>query len=152
MPLHRGKSEKTVGRNIAEMRAAGHPEKQAVAAAEHEADMARTKQYGDMPIGKMGAKDRKAPALAMVLGDMGHDEPDGDEGDADDKVADDKDQALQAAGDAAIEALHANDGLSFAKALVAAMKAGDDDEEDEDTEAADVDLSDHDGGYDPPAA
>jgi hypothetical protein len=150
MPLHRGKSEKTVGRNIAEMRAAGHPEKQAVAAAEHEADMARTKQYGDMPIGKMSAKDRKAPALAMVLGDMGKGDDEPDEGAVDDEGADDKEQALQAAGDAAIEALHANDGLSFAKALVAAMKAGGGDDEDE--EAADVDLADHDGGYHPPSA
>lgn len=33
MPLHKGKSKKTISQNIKEMRASGHPQKQAVAAA-----------------------------------------------------------------------------------------------------------------------
>ena len=37
MPLEKGSSQETIGHNIAEMRKAGHPEDQAVAAAEREA-------------------------------------------------------------------------------------------------------------------
>ena len=33
MPLTKGKSKATIGHNIAEMEAAGHPQKQAIAAA-----------------------------------------------------------------------------------------------------------------------
>lgn len=37
MPLHKGKSKETIGKNIAEMQESGHPRKQAVAAALNEA-------------------------------------------------------------------------------------------------------------------
>jgi hypothetical protein len=38
MPLHKGKSKKVISENIEEMQASGHPHKQAVAAALHNAD------------------------------------------------------------------------------------------------------------------
>jgi hypothetical protein len=41
MPLIKSASPKAVATNIREMRAAGHPERVAVAAAEHTADQAR---------------------------------------------------------------------------------------------------------------
>lgn len=37
MPLHKGKSKETIGKNIAEMERSGHPRKQSVAAALNEA-------------------------------------------------------------------------------------------------------------------
>ncbi len=37
MPLSKGKSKKTIGKNIAEMEKAGHPAKQSIAAALSEA-------------------------------------------------------------------------------------------------------------------
>lgn len=37
MPLHKGKSKKVIGENIAEMERSGHPKKQAIAAALNEA-------------------------------------------------------------------------------------------------------------------
>jgi hypothetical protein len=37
MPLHKGKSKKVIGENIAEMEASGHPKKQAVAVALNQA-------------------------------------------------------------------------------------------------------------------
>ncbi len=37
MPLIKGKSKKTIGKNIAEMEKSGHPKKQAIAAALNEA-------------------------------------------------------------------------------------------------------------------
>lgn len=37
MPLKKGKSKKTIGKNIAEMEASGHPKKQAIAASLNEA-------------------------------------------------------------------------------------------------------------------
>lgn len=43
MPLHKGKSRKIISENIREMIAAGHPQKQAVAAALHEARRTRKK-------------------------------------------------------------------------------------------------------------
>jgi hypothetical protein len=98
--------------------------------------------FADMPLGG-----KKKPALAIALGDMGE-EPEDDETETDDEGADGEEEALQKAGDAAIEALHANDALAFMKALVAGVKASGAGEED--IEGADVDLSDHEGGYDPP--
>jgi hypothetical protein len=44
MPLKPGASPATIGQNIREMRAAGHPEDQSVAAAEREADQARARK------------------------------------------------------------------------------------------------------------
>jgi hypothetical protein len=44
MPLKRGKSRKVVSENISEMVHAGHPQKQAVAAAMREAGMSRTRK------------------------------------------------------------------------------------------------------------
>jgi len=41
MPLKRGSSQKTISSNIKEMVAAGHPQKQAVAAAMRQADRGR---------------------------------------------------------------------------------------------------------------
>ena len=38
MPLHSGSSKKVISENIKEMKAAGYPQKQAVAAALHNAD------------------------------------------------------------------------------------------------------------------
>lgn len=38
MPLHKGSSRATISNNIREMEASGHPHRQAVAAALHEAD------------------------------------------------------------------------------------------------------------------
>lgn len=37
MPLTKGKSKKTIGKNIAEMEASGHPKNQSIAAALNEA-------------------------------------------------------------------------------------------------------------------
>jgi hypothetical protein len=37
MPLKKGTSKKTIGKNIAEMEASGHPKKQSIAAALNEA-------------------------------------------------------------------------------------------------------------------
>jgi hypothetical protein len=37
MPLHKGKSKKIIGENIAEMEESGHPRKQAIAAALNQA-------------------------------------------------------------------------------------------------------------------
>jgi hypothetical protein len=37
MPLKKGKSKKVISENISEMRHSGHPEKQAIAAALHQA-------------------------------------------------------------------------------------------------------------------
>lgn len=44
MPLTKGKSRKVISKNIAEMRRAGYPEKQAVAAAMRSADKQRRKK------------------------------------------------------------------------------------------------------------
>ena len=44
MPLHKGKSEKVIGENIAELRHAGHKESQAIAIAESEAGNSKPKK------------------------------------------------------------------------------------------------------------
>ena len=44
MPLKRGTSQKTISGNIAEMRKAGHPEKQAIAAAYSKAQETKRKR------------------------------------------------------------------------------------------------------------
>lgn len=46
MPLKRGTSQATVSSNIREMRAAGYPERQAVAASMRMADMSRHQSHG----------------------------------------------------------------------------------------------------------
>jgi len=192
MPLHRGKSEKVVGGNIREMRAAGHPEAQAVAAAERMKDKSMGRTYGDLDVGRdsrapytagmgrtfgdmdmgrdshapntRGGLDlaggkygdanlrKKAPKMAVSIGvqPMGHEEPDGDEG-AEGEGGDDQEKAMSAAGDAAIAALHAGDGLSFMRALVAGVHAtgGEEPEEEpEDTEAADLEFGESRHGHD----
>ncbi len=43
MPLHKGKSKKIIGENIAEMEASGHPRKQAIAASLNQARKAGNK-------------------------------------------------------------------------------------------------------------
>jgi hypothetical protein len=48
MPLKAGKSKATIGRNIGEMEASGHPHAQAVAAALHEAGAKRLHSGGSM--------------------------------------------------------------------------------------------------------
>jgi hypothetical protein len=68
-------------------------------------------------------KEKKIPALAMVLGKAAPGDETDDEGEVDDEGADGEEEALQQAGDAAIEAMHAGDGLSLMKAMVAGMKA-----------------------------
>lgn len=45
MPLKKGDSQKTISHNVKEMVAAGHPVKQAVAAAEREADETKRKHH-----------------------------------------------------------------------------------------------------------
>jgi hypothetical protein len=60
---------------------------------------------------------KRIPALAKSLGAVD------DEAEVDDAGADDEESAQQAAGDAAIEALKANDGLALMKAIAAGLKA-----------------------------
>lgn len=45
MPLKKGKSQKVISQNIKEMMHSGHPQKQAVAAAMHEAGMPKKKDH-----------------------------------------------------------------------------------------------------------
>lgn len=133
MPLHKGTSERVVSNNIAEMRAAGHPAAQAVAAAMRKKDESGRKKFGDAD---MKDDKKKVPALAIAI----HGEPDDDgpegEGVVDDGREGESESAMRAAGDAAIEALEAKDGLGFMRALVAGMKAHDDDDGDEDEDAS----------------
>ena len=55
MPLMQGKSKAVVGKNIKEMMASGHPQKQAVAAAMQKAGMEKKKKRrGPAPMSAMG--------------------------------------------------------------------------------------------------
>jgi len=158
VPLHKGKSEKTVSANIKEMRAAGHPEAQAVAAAMHQADKSAHRSYSDMDMGskkqlaaggldlahgkyadaKLGQK--PMPKLAVSFGMKTPD--DGENPELDGEKGDDEEEALKAGGDALTAALHAQDSLSVARAIVQIMRASGGDEEG--IEAADLDMGDHD--------
>lgn len=81
----------------------------------------------------------KAPKLAAVLaadpmgpgdGELEHNPDEADGGD-------DRDAAVQAAGEAALEAFHAKDAAAFMRAIAAGVKAqSGDDEEPETDEAA----------------
>lgn len=55
MPLEKGKSKAAIGRNIAEMEAAGHPRKQSIAAALGEA----RKSGAKIPMKKKSTAKRK---------------------------------------------------------------------------------------------
>lgn len=93
-------------------------------------------KYGDFPPKKKGP-----PKLAVSLGVK----PVNDDGAAPDDDAmggegDDEEKALKAGGKAAIAALHMNDPLSFAKAMVTIMDARGGGMGADDTEAADMDI------------
>lgn len=52
MPLSKGKSRNIISKNIREMEESGHPHRQAVAAALHEADEYRKPRSKKKPTGK----------------------------------------------------------------------------------------------------
>lgn len=59
MPLHSGKSQATISRNIKEMVHAGHPQKQAVAAAMHKAHEPPREKRHSNSVAKASAHLRK---------------------------------------------------------------------------------------------
>jgi hypothetical protein len=65
MPLKKGTSKKTIGKNIGEMEAAGHPKKQAIAASLNEARKSGAK------IPKKSAKKEKGHVSAKRIADYG---------------------------------------------------------------------------------
>ena len=73
MPLKPGKSKAVVSENIKEMVAAGHPQKQAVAAALHTADKGTKQTYGHSPAQNTQAFDDRAlgetpPKIGITTG------------------------------------------------------------------------------------
>jgi hypothetical protein len=56
MPLHKGSSQKTISSNVREMVRSGHPVKQAVAAAEREADQAKRAHHVHVRKHEKGSK------------------------------------------------------------------------------------------------
>ncbi len=70
MPLMHGKSKKVIGHNIHEMVAAGHPQKQAVAASLHEADESKhMAEGGEVDEEHEGMMDQVAKeAMAAING------------------------------------------------------------------------------------
>lgn len=117
MPLHKGRSAGVVSGNIREMMAAGHPQRQAVAAAMREKDESSAhgaRRYADMDVKKKDERKGKAPAMAVVMGQAEPDEPE-EGGDGDE-------QALHDAGHAAMAAYASGDPVSFAKAIAACAR------------------------------
>jgi hypothetical protein len=71
MPLHKGTSKRIIGANIREMQASGHPHKQAIAAALHEARESGAK----IPVkhkGKHMAKHKLSHAAEVKGGKHSH--------------------------------------------------------------------------------
>jgi hypothetical protein len=78
------------------------------------------KVMADMDLAKKSPK-KPPPMMAVSIGAAKPEDDAPAEGDH----GDDEEEALKAGGDAAIAALHAGDGLSFARALVAIQSASD---------------------------
>jgi hypothetical protein len=73
MPLRSGKSRKVIGRNIAEMEAAGHSRAQSIAASLHKAGVKRkdppmAKSHESGMAGEKGMSPRKAMAAGLTSG------------------------------------------------------------------------------------
>ena len=72
MPLAKGKSRKTIGKNIREMEASGHPEAQAVAAALNEAQNTAQLDRRDAFAVEDMNRTNKVAALQLFLARPGH--------------------------------------------------------------------------------